>query len=119
MLQSLEQAELISIVSANGRPCAVKPGKPVFATAFRQLTRDRVLAARLDAAALGEQVRVENAAIRAAVEELHLLGELPRIPRELGERVQWLMRKVQVGQRKIEQYEREAARLKLVLSSEY
>ncbi|KAI4276043.1 MAG: hypothetical protein L6R35_006236, partial [Caloplaca aegaea] len=50
-LRALEQAELIAIVSSHGgRPHSIKPGKPVYAAAFRQLTADTVLAARLDLA---------------------------------------------------------------------
>ncbi|KAL8741120.1 MAG: hypothetical protein Q9190_006237, partial [Brigantiaea leucoxantha] len=46
VLQALEQAELISIVSSsNGRPQVIKPGKPVYQAAFRQLTEDKVLKA--------------------------------------------------------------------------
>ncbi|KAL8649999.1 MAG: hypothetical protein Q9210_004077, partial [Variospora velana] len=40
-LRALEQAELIAIVSSHGgRPHSIKPGKPVYAAAFRQLTAD-------------------------------------------------------------------------------
>ena len=39
-LQTLEQAELISISSVNGRPNKIKPGKPVYLSAFQYLTED-------------------------------------------------------------------------------
>ncbi|KAI4184480.1 MAG: hypothetical protein LQ348_004546, partial [Seirophora lacunosa] len=76
-LRALEQAELIAIVSANGRPCSIKPGKPVYAAAFRQLTADHVLAARLDLAVLAQLIKLESAAIEKAEAELALLGGLP------------------------------------------
>jgi len=118
-LQALEQAELISIVSSNGRPYAIKPGKPVYQSAFRMLTEDKVLASRLDLAILNEQIKAENASIAKTEDELHLLGELPKQPGELLGRVQWLLNKVMVSQGKIEGWEREVAVLKAVLTNDF
>lgn len=118
-LQALEQAELISIISANGRPCAVRPGKPVYAAAFRELTRDKVLSARLDLAVLSELIKAENDGVAKAEEELKLLGTLPRQPGELAERIRWLLGKVKVSQDKIGGWEAEQGKLKGVLGREY
>src|SRR6202000_2873081 len=60
-LQALEQAELISIVSAGGRPWAIKPGKPVYRAAFRKLQEDQVLKAKLDMDVATELIKMENA----------------------------------------------------------
>lgn len=118
-LQALEQAEMITIVSSNGRPTSIKPGKPVYTAAFRQLTDDNVLRARLDLATLSELVKIETQGIDKCEAELHLLGELPGTPAELTRRTKWLLRKLYVGQDKIEQYERESGALKKVLQQEY
>ena len=118
-LQSLEQAELISILSSNGRPYAIKPGKPVYSAAFQQLTQDKVLASRLDLAVLGELTKGENDSIAKCEEELKLLGSLPKQPSELTGRIQWLLQKVQASQVKVEGYERESAVLKTVLSRDF
>ncbi|KAG0000752.1 mitochondrial escape protein 2, partial [Entomortierella chlamydospora] len=37
---ALEQAELISIVHKNGRPFAVRPGKPIYTAAFQNILED-------------------------------------------------------------------------------
>ena len=118
-LQALEQAELISIVSSNGRPYAIKPGKPVYQSAFQLLTEDKVLASRLDLAILSEQIKAENASIAKTEDELHLLGELPKQPGELLSRVQWLLSKVQNSQMKIEGWERDVADLKRILQTDF
>lgn len=118
-LQALEQAELISIVSSNGRPYSIKPGKPVYQSAFKLLTEDTVLASRLELAILTEQIKAENASIAKTEDELHLLGELPKQPSELLSRTQWLLRRVQVSQAKIEGWEREVAVLKGVLMTDF
>ena len=118
-LQALEQAELISILSFNGRPYAIKPGKPVYSAAFQQLTRDKALTSRLDLAVLGELIKVENDGIAKCEDELRLLGGLPQRPSELMARIKWLLGKVQISQAKVESYERESGALKMVLSKEF
>lgn len=118
-LRALEQAELITINSSNGRPHSIKPGKPVYQAAFRQLTEDKVLAARLDLAVLNQLIAMESKAIEKAEGELALLGELPGQGREVKDRVKWLLGKMQASQGKIEGYENDGTRLKRVLQEEF
>jgi hypothetical protein len=118
-LQALEQAEMITIVSSNGRPTSIKPGKPVYTAAFRQLTGDNVLKARLDLATLSELIKIETQGIDKYEAELHLLGRLPGSPAEVTGRTKWLLGKLYAGQAKVEQYEKESGVLKKVLQQEY
>ncbi|KAL8948014.1 MAG: hypothetical protein Q9183_007729, partial [Haloplaca sp. 2 TL-2023] len=118
-LHALEQAELITIVSENGRPHSIRPGKPVYQAAFRQLTEDHVLKARLDLMMLAQLIKIENQGIEKAEGELALLGGLPGQPREVRDRVRWLLGKMQKAQGAVEGYERESAVLKMVLQKEY
>lgn len=118
-LAALEQAELISVQSSNGRPYSIKPGKPVYQPAFQHLVEDKVLAAKMDLAMLVEAIGIESKSIDKYEQELHLLGELPKQPSELTSRVQWLLGKVAGSQTKIEGYEKESAVLKKVLLSEF
>ena len=119
ILQSLEQAELITILSSNGRPYAVKPGKPVYQAAFKRLVDDEVLRARLDLGILGELTKIETATIDKCEQELRLLGELPGQPSEVRPRVKFLLGKIWGSQEKIEGYERESGVLKKVLGKEF
>ena len=118
-LHALQQAELITITSSNGRPCSIKPGKPVYQAAFQQLTEDKVLRARLDLAILAELTKTETQSIDKAEAELGLLGKLPGPPSEVSPRVKYLLSKLQVSQAKVEGYDRESAALKKVLQNEY
>lgn len=118
-LQALEQAELITIQSTSGRPYAIKPGRPVYSSAFQALTKDNVLRSRFDLAVLTESIKIENTSVEKYEQELHLLGELPKQPSEITGRVQYLLEKLQTSQAKIEKYERESAALKKVLMSEF
>ena len=93
-LQALEQAEMITIVSSNGRPTSIKPGKPVYAAAFRQLTEDHVLKAKMDLAILTQLIKAETSGIDKYEAELNLLGNLPGQPREVQGRVRWLLGKL-------------------------
>jgi hypothetical protein len=118
-LAALEQAELITVQSVNGRPYSVKPGKPVYQPAFKRLVEDRVLAAKMDLALVGDATSSENKAIEKCEQELRLLGELPKQPAEVIGRVQWLLGKIKGSQDRIESYEKESAELKKILVTEY
>ena len=91
----------------------------MYAAAFRQLTRDRALQARLDLEVLTELIGVETKGIEKWERELGLLGGLPKQPEELAGRVRWLLGKVEEGQRRVEGFERESKGLKRVLQVEY
>ncbi|WPH00766.1 mitochondrial escape protein 2 [Acrodontium crateriforme] len=118
-LAALEQAELISVQSLNGRPYSIKPGKPVYQSAFQRLVDDKVLSAKMDLALLGDAISGANKSIDKYEQELHLLGKLPKQPAELRSRIQWLLANVATQQSKIEGWEKESAILKKVLQSEY
>jgi hypothetical protein len=118
-LAALEQAELITVQSLNGRPHSIKPGKPVYQPAFQRLVDDKVLGAKMDLALLGEAISNESKSIDKYEQELHLLGKLPKRPDELASRIQWLLSKIAGSQAKIEGYETEQAGLKKILLSEF
>ena len=119
VLQALEQAELITILSSNGRPQSIKPGKPVYLPAFKRLSQDRVLRSRLDLAILSEAIKGETASIDKYENELRLLAELPKQPAELTPRIRWLLAKVAASQASVESSEKESAVLKKILQEEY
>lgn len=117
-LRALEQAELITIVSVNGSPETVKPGKPVYRTVFKRLTQNTTLSRRMDLGIISQLIRAENKNIAKYEEELQLLGSLPKQPRELTPRIQWLLQKVCSSQDKISRYETDSAGLKKILQSQ-
>ncbi|KAF7595160.1 mitochondrial escape protein 2 [Aspergillus hancockii] len=114
-LQALEQAELISIVSINGCPETVKPGKPVYRAVFKKLTENKNLSSRMDLEILSQLISKENQGIKKYEEELRLLGSLPQQPALLTTRIRWLLQKVYNSQNKISGYEEESATLQQIL----
>lgn len=62
-LESLANAELITVKSMRGRPRTVEAGRPVYLAAFRHLLRDPVLEAKMDLAVLTELSKVEGKTI--------------------------------------------------------
>lgn len=118
-LGALEQAELISVQSSNGRPYSIKPGKPVYQSAFQRLVGDHVLSARMDLAVLSEAIGTENSSIDKYEHELELLVKLPTQPYELRSRVQWLLGKIAGSQHKVEGYEKQTAEMKKILVNEF
>ncbi|KAK2865292.1 hypothetical protein FQN49_003722 [Arthroderma sp. PD_2] len=119
ILRALEKAELITVISKNGRPSIIKPGKPVLAAAFSQLVDDDVLKSRLDLRILSQLINMENQAINKVEDELQILGSLPKEPSEARRRIKWLLAKLALSQAKVDQYEMESAQLKLVLKTEF
>lgn len=115
-VQALEQAEMISIVNKNGRPYAIKPGKPVYRAAFEKLTNDQVLRAKMDWDSLKAIGKREAIEMKKWEDELSLLtsGGVTK-----GRRVDWLWKKLDASQKKVDDAEKEMAVLKKVLSKNY
>lgn len=118
-LQMLEQAELISINSTNGRPHKIRPGKPVYLSAFQYLVEDDVLRSRLDLDILTQLIAKESAKIESCEKELQLVAELPGMPAELKPRIRYLLTKAAASQEKIEKFEATSVQLKKVLREKY
>ncbi|KAI5359130.1 putative mitochondrial escape protein [Septoria linicola] len=118
-IAALEQAELISVQSSNGRPYRILPGKPVYQPAFQRLVSDNVLRAKLELALLSEAIAGENKTIDKHEQELRLLSELPKQPPELYDRMKWLLGNVSKSQKSIESMEKESAVLKKILQTEF
>ncbi|KAL1869269.1 mitochondrial escape protein 2 [Paecilomyces lecythidis] len=115
---ALQQAELLNIVSENGRPHAIKPGKPVYHAAFKRLTEDKILRSRLDLATLAQLISDENKSVAKYEDELQRLATLPKQPSALTPRVQWLLNKLYGSQTKVEKFEKDSAQLKAILQSD-
>ena len=120
VLQSLEQAELISITSKNGRPQSIKPGKPVYQAAFEYLTSDDVLKAKMDLAILGELIAKENKDLDKAETELRLLAELgTNVSSDLKPRIRYLLGKVLASQQNVEKMEGEGGLMKKIMRERF
>lgn len=117
-LRALEQAELISVGTVKGFPRWIKPGKPVYRAAFKRLVENKTLEGRLDLLILAQLMSIENKSIGKYEEELQLLGSLPRQPRDLASRIEWLLHKVRSSQSKVMQYEQESTVLQKMLQNE-
>ncbi|KAH6607986.1 mitochondrial escape 2 [Trichoderma cornu-damae] len=118
-IESLADAELITVKTHRGRPQTITAGKALHQAAFGMLVRDRVLRAKMDLAVLNEMAKAEAKNIDAVEKELQLLGGLPRHTGESAGRVMYLLSKLDAGQVKIAQMEREMAGLKKILHDEY
>ncbi|KAL6824252.1 RNA12 domain-containing protein [Trichoderma sp. SZMC 28015] len=118
-IESLAGAELITVTTHQGRPQTIIAGKPLHQAAFSVLVKDRVLRAKMDLAVLTEMAKVEAKNIDTVEKELQLLGGLPRHTGESAGRVMYLLGKLDAGQRKIAQLEREMGGLKKIMNEEF
>lgn len=115
-IQNLEQAEMITIVTQNGRPYGIKPGRPVFQEAFKRLLSDKVLAAKMDLHSFKALIKGETEIIEKAEKELEMLTAMPKQPKGRGE---YLLEKISVSQKKVEECEKSIVALKAILKTEY
>lgn len=118
-LESLSETDLIAIKFHRGRPQTIKVGKPLNQAAFAALVGDNVLRAKMDLAVLGEAAKVQAKSIESTESELVLLGSLPKQTRETGNRVRYLLEKLDSSQSKITNLEREMEELKKGLGKEF
>lgn len=115
-IQNLEQAAMITVVMQNGRPFGIRPGRPVFREAFKRLLQDKVFAAKMDLYSFKTLIKGETAVIEKAEKELEMIARLPKQPKG---RVEFLLVKVGIAQKKIEDYTKSIEGLKKVLKTEY
>jgi hypothetical protein len=117
-IESLTNAELITVTTHRGRPQTIRAGKPVYQAAFNMLLKDAVLTAKMDLAVLAELAKVEAKGIDKVEQELALLGTFPNMPYQTSGRISYLLAKLEASQAKIKSYEKEMAGLKEILTKE-
>ncbi|QSS54268.1 RNA12 protein [Histoplasma capsulatum var. duboisii H88] len=118
VVQALQHAELISVCTIDGSPSSIKPGRPVYRAAFKQLTDNKALRSRFEMAILARLIAIENQNIQNLEKELQVLGSFPKQPGEVAPRVRWLLGKLSGSQVNLEKYERKASLLKKFLEME-
>ncbi|TRM59397.1 RNA12 protein-domain-containing protein [Schizophyllum amplum] len=120
-LRSMEQAELITVGTHNGRPSAVRAGKPVYKWVFERLYHDPIFQAAMDISYNQQVIDKAESTIRSCEEELLRLKEIGLEHGWLGrtppsERANYLFDKMQSAGRKIVQLERKNVELQKVLA---
>jgi hypothetical protein len=108
ILSALAQKELITVTTVNGRPSAIKPGRPIYHAAFKYLTQDDILRNRLDLGIVREMINRENQKIAKYENELHLMGDPEKYSFEVKWRMRWVTSKLQDAHSKLEKYERQS-----------
>ncbi|KAM0751298.1 hypothetical protein T439DRAFT_313608 [Meredithblackwellia eburnea MCA 4105] len=128
-LRALENAEMISVHHREGRPSVIRPGKPVYRSAFQYLLSDPVFAASVEfqnnAAATSSATADLNSASKALIELTQLFGGNGRwvfggsstVPKEIEVRVSALLAKMREAETKLEKLEQEKAEILKVLAS--
>lgn len=110
-LSALEQKELITVSTVNGRPSTIRPGRPIYHAAFKYLTQDDILRNRLDLGIVREMIKRENEKIAKYENELHLMGDPEKHPTTVKRRMQWVASSLQDAHWKLQEYESQKNRL--------
>ncbi|KAG0369921.1 mitochondrial escape protein 2 [Gamsiella multidivaricata] len=125
---AMEQAELITIVHRNGRPYALRPGKPIYRAAFQEILSDIGFNAVMElesATFLEKEEMVKVAKWEAELKELSNLLHKDgswlfggrSVPKEVDTRVKWLMKKLAESHARVEAYEQKASEAKKIVAN--
>ncbi|KAF7727906.1 mitochondrial escape protein 2 [Apophysomyces ossiformis] len=106
-LRAMERAELITILLKDGRPHAIRPGKPVFYTVFNRLVSDTQFAASMEIETNTNLKKLAEQELAKYEEKILSLSQVynGRPPREIDARIRQLLTKVAKCQKRLEQYE--------------
>ncbi|THH22364.1 hypothetical protein EUX98_g8222 [Antrodiella citrinella] len=122
-LRSMEHAELISIVTHNGRPSSIRPGKPVYKFVFERLVKDPVFQATQDISYNLKLIAAADATIKACEQELLVLKDVEAgtsgiwgSRTAVTQRVEYLLKNMRTAGTKIEGLEKQNAAFKKVLA---
>ncbi|KAI9027400.1 RNA12 protein-domain-containing protein [Phycomyces nitens] len=120
-LREMERAEMITIIHHDGRPYSIRPGKPVFYTAFKRLTADSVFAASMDIEYNTQLRKIAEANIAKYEDNIIALSNVyyGRPPREINDRIRALLAKVAKTQKLIEEYEANISEAKKIISKDW
>lgn len=122
-LRNMEHAELISITTINGRPSAIRPGKPVYKYVFERLVHDPVFHATQDIAVNTKLLEAANSTVKSCEEELLSLKGVEALTMTwwgsrsaVTQRVEYLLKNMKSAEMKIDDLEKQNAKLKKILS---
>ncbi|KAA1474837.1 hypothetical protein DENSPDRAFT_841477 [Dentipellis sp. KUC8613] len=127
-LRNMEQAELITITTVNGRPSVIKPGKPVYKHVFERLVHDTAFKVTQDFAYNTKYIEANENIVKACENELALLKDIntgldtrhwwkwligTRSATQL--RAHYLLKKMRKAETLVEQLDKKNVELKAVL----
>ena len=117
-LKAMEQSELIVIVSRNGRPAYIVPGRPVYRAAFRRIVGDRVFAANQELTMLKNETKKSSGKIQDIETELQKLSKFPSQPWEIQKRMRYLLSKLYAEQDLVDRMDVQIKENKAIISKE-
>ncbi|KAL0577896.1 mitochondrial escape protein 2 [Marasmius crinis-equi] len=123
-LRSMEQAELISIGTHNGRPSVIRPGRPVYRWVFERLVDDPIFQAIQEIAYNDALIASASSTIQSCEDELLKLREIGWNPSDLlwtnpaAKRAEYLLTKMKDSGKTLNTLEKKNAELKKTLSKE-
>ncbi|CAO3589006.1 unnamed protein product [Absidia cylindrospora] len=107
-IRAMEHAELITILHYDGRPNSIRPGKPVYYSVFQQLLNDTVFAASMEIETYTYLKKVADEKLAKLQDQIVELSQIynGRPPREIDQRIRYLLAKVKTLQTNVETYEK-------------
>ncbi|GAA5982300.1 hypothetical protein JCM5350_006133, partial [Sporobolomyces pararoseus] len=123
-LRALENSELISVTHQNGRPSLIKPGRPVYRSAFSLLLSDPIFSSTLEYRSVTSALSQAQNDLKSSQQELLELSKLfvpetgkwslgggSKTPKEVQVRVKKTLDKMRAAEGKVEELSKEKTRL--------
>ncbi|KAF9262196.1 exonuclease [Marasmius fiardii PR-910] len=124
-LRSMEQAEIVSIGTQNGRPSVLRPGRPVYRWVFERLVNDPTFHAIQEIAFNDALMSSASSSIQSCEDELIKLKEIGWRPTDwfwtnpAAKRAEYLLGKMLASEKRLESLEKKNAELKEQLAKEW
>jgi len=122
-LRNMEHMELITVDMQDGRPSAIRPGRPIYRHVFRRLANDPIFQAVQDLAFNAKLIEKAEATVLACERELQVLRLIGfdsarwwRRTSATGIRAKYLMDKMGNAQATLQKLEKESGELRKVLA---
>jgi Mg2+ and Co2+ transporter CorA len=93
---------------SSGRPNSIRPGKPVYYSVFQRLLEDKVFAASMEIETNTYLKKVADEKLAKLQDQIIELSQVynGRPPREIDQRIRYLLGKVKTLQANVETYEK-------------
>lgn len=109
VLFTLEQQQMVSVRTVGGLILGVRPGRPLYTSAFKSLVNNIALYAFMERNVLTEAIEKEQKNISSVEAELDVLSRISSISSKTKSRISYLENNLQASQSKIEAAEKQIA----------
>lgn len=118
VLFTLEQQQMVSVRTVGGLILGVRPGRPLYTSAFKSLVSNRSLYAYMEKNVLSDSIAKEQKNITSVEAELDVLARVSQLSSKTKTRIAYLENSLNASQAKIETAEKQIAEYQNILQGQ-